>query len=345
MSVTSVVPEQVFESSVTAELCTAFSDATNVVPEQGFDASKLCSVDFETSVPAELCTVFPDAMSDVPEQDPEFVESSVIADLRTPSDAMSVAPEQDCEPSKLCPDAFETSVAAELRTVYSDATSVVDNAVSVPGSCAELAAASVFGKHATTSDENLVAKGLEGRCIRTLFRCMESFDLPGTYEICECMTEAGFSLNPGVMQCVLAWVQSACSLLKLLSDPSFDDFMNDIAVHRCCFPGSVNGHLGGPAPNLYFDTHTSCDDLLRIRACQRICCLAPGLFDSKCQQAIDECWQKDDFLDWWRMKLFDPFDDSVGLEFVESFMSKLWHEDSEGFMHDWPYWHFHHNTT
>jgi hypothetical protein len=73
--------------------------------------------------------------------------------------------------------------------------------------------------------------------------------------------------------------------------------------------------------------------------------LAPGLFDSKCQQAIDECWEKDDFLDWWRMKLFDPFDDSVGLEFVECFMSKLWHEESEGFLRDWPYWHIHHNTT
>jgi hypothetical protein len=33
------------------------------------------------------------------------------------------------------------------------------------------------------------------------------------------------------------------------------------------------------------------------------------------------------------------------LEFVESFMCKLWHEDSEGFLHDWPYWHLHHNTA
>jgi hypothetical protein len=182
---------------------------------------------------------------------------------------------------------------------------------------------------------------LEGRCISILFRCMAAFDLEGTYAVCECMSEAGLSLNPGVMQCVLAWVRCVCSLLKLLSDPSFDDFMNEIAVHQCCFPGSVVVHVGGPAPN----PRPSGDDFRRARACHRICCLAPGLFDSKCQQAIDECWEKDDFLAWWRMRLFDPDDESLGQEFVECFMCKLWLEESEGFLRDWPYWHIHHKTA
>jgi hypothetical protein len=267
--------------------------------------------DPESSVTAKLCSDFLDAMSVAPEQD---FESSITAKLCPVfSDAMSVVPEQDPE----------SSVTAKSCSVFLDAMS--------HGSCGDLAAPTIVE--------------FEGRCIRLLFRCMEVFDLEGTHEICECMTKVGLSLRPGVQQCVLGWVQSACSLVKLLSDPSFDDFMNEIAVHRCCFQGQVEHHCLGRMLSLPFEARPDCDDSFRIRACQRICCLAPGVFDSKCQQAIGERWHKDDFLDWWRMKIFDPFDDIVGVEFVDSFMLKLWHEDSEGFLQEWPYWNEHHKAT
>ena len=79
-------------------------------------------------------------------------------------------------------------------------------------------------------------------------------------------------------------------------------------------------------------------DLLRLRrACARVGFLVPGCayLVGKCQQAQEECWRKEEFLEWCVEQLFDTTDDSTDVKFALDFVDKIWGCDDDGFLPSW----------
>jgi hypothetical protein len=70
-------------------------------------------------------------------------------------------------------------------------------------------------------------------------------------------------------------------------------------------------------------------------------------FRRKCEQAVEEKWPRDLWLDFWVTKLFDfvPPGQGHGSDYwksAHSFMNLLWDSPDDAFLSSWPYWELHH---
>jgi hypothetical protein len=276
-----------------------------------------------------------------------------------PRDAKSVSVVHEIE-GVLPRDALSVSVACDAKSASAACEVEVDLCRDAKSACVDDVSYSVLDRHdaksvsvARDAESTSVALVVEGvsrhdaksvsgdvaapECMSKCVAAMSQFDLDGLFAEVSAAAAVGATLPACFRVCISGWLRCFDDIGQSLLDPLFDELLNDVAIHNCC----TSLDLCSSEPR---DSCVDSDSLRRERACRRICCLAPGVFDRKCQQALEEGWLEEDFLEWWRGKLFDPMDQGVEREFVQCFMRKLWHEDSEAFLHDWPYWSLHHAT-
>jgi hypothetical protein len=171
----------------------------------------------------------------------------------------------------------------------------------------------------------------EGQEFHQLRQKMREFDLMGVYKAID-MAE----FFPEDIVSEIRWWIQAMKDIELLSsqvDLSLETLLDEIAMEDSTrFDFVVSS--AGRHHNL------ESEDLRRQRACSRISRLMPfcSMVRMKIQMSLKENWTREDWTDFWRLKLFDFQDPSCNRKKAELFMENLWLSEDESFLRDWPHW-------
>jgi hypothetical protein len=160
---------------------------------------------------------------------------------------------------------------------------------------------------------------------------MREFDLMGVYKEVEM---AGFFPEEMAKE-FKTWLQAMKDIELLFSkvDLSLETLLHEIAMEDSTRLDFVVSSAGRHH-NLDYEV------LCRQRACSRISSLMPysSLVRMKIQMSLKEKWTREDWTDFWRLKLFDFQDPSCNRKKAELFMQNLWLSEDESFLRDWPHW-------